>query len=135
VIITLREGEVQMQPRIMIVDDAAFMRKKIRKILTANGYSEIQEIASGKEAVKAYMEYEPDLVTMDIIMPGMDGIATLQEIRSLDPDAKVIMISAMGQKRMIVEAIKAGALDFILKPFDSEMVISTISRFLPLPDH
>lgn len=122
-----------MQPRIMIVDDAAFMRKKIRKILTANGYSEIQESASGKEAIEAYAEYKPDLVTMDIIMPGMDGIATLQEIRSIDPDAKVIMISAMGQKRMVVEAIQAGALDFILKPFDSEMVISTISRFLPLP--
>ena len=122
-----------MQPRITIVDDAAFMRKKIRKILTANGYSEIQESASGKEAIEAYAEYKPDLVTMDIIMPGMDGIATLQEIRSIDPDAKVIMISAMGQKRMVVEAIQAGALDFILKPFDSEMVISTISRFLPLP--
>jgi two-component system chemotaxis response regulator CheY len=122
-----------MQPRIMIVDDAAFMRKKIRKILTAGGYSEFQESASGKEAIEAYMEYKPDLVTMDIIMPEMDGIATLQEIRSLDPDARVVMISAMGQQRMVVEAIQAGALDFILKPFDGEMVISTISKFLPLP--
>lgn len=120
-----------MQPRIMIVDDAAFMRKKIRKILAASGYSELIESGNGREAIEAYMEYKPDLVTMDIIMPGMDGIAVLQEIRKIDPDAKIIMISAMGQQRMIVEAIQAGALDFILKPFDSEMVISTISKFLP----
>ena len=123
-----------MQPRIMIVDDAAFMRKKIRKILAANGYRELIESGSGRDAIKAYMEYKPDLVTMDIIMPGMDGIAVLQEIRKLDPDAKIIMLSAMGQQRMIVEAIQAGALDFILKPFDSEMVISTISKFLPPPE-
>ncbi|MBN2028046.1 MAG: response regulator [Actinobacteria bacterium] len=123
-----------MQPRIMIVDDAAFMRKKIRRILADNGYREIVESSNGREAIAAYMEYKPDLVTMDIVMPGMDGIAVLQEIRKFDPDAKVIMISAMGQKRMVVEAIQAGALDFILKPFDNEMVISTISKFLPPPE-
>ena len=99
-----------MAHRILIVDDAAFMRMMIKDILTKNGYEVAGEAADGVEAVEKYKELQPDLVTMDITMPEMDGITALKEIRKIDPDAKVIMCSAMGQQAMVIDAIQAGAL-------------------------
>ncbi|MBN2027251.1 MAG: response regulator [Actinobacteria bacterium] len=119
-----------MSPKIMIVDDAMFMRNKIKKILLASGYEDIIERSNGREAVESYKEHHPDLVTMDIIMPDMDGIAALAQIIAFDPEAKVIMITAMGQQRMVVDAIKGGAMDFITKPFQEEKVKETIRQLL-----
>lgn len=119
-----------MSGKIMIVDDAAFMRKRIRNILSKSGYEIVAEQENGKEAVQAYSEHKPDLVTMDITMPEMDGITALKEIRELDPQARIVMVSAMGQQSMVVEAIKAGAKDFIVKPFEPERVIETIEKVL-----
>jgi two-component system, chemotaxis family, chemotaxis protein CheY len=116
--------------RIMIVDDAGFMRMSIRKLLTDAGYEVVGEAASGTVAVKLYKELQPDLVTMDITMPEMNGIECVREIVKLDPKAKIIMCSAMGQRLMVLEAIEAGARDFIVKPFVPQRVLSTISSQL-----
>jgi len=119
-----------MANRILIVDDAAFMRMMIRDILTKNGFEVVGEGADGAQAVEKYKELKPDLVTMDITMPEMDGIAALKEIRKLDPGAKVIMCSAMGQQAMVIDAIQAGAKDFIVKPFQADRVIEAIKKTL-----
>ena len=119
-----------MAVKIMIVDDAAFMRKRIRNILVKNGYEVVVESEDGKQAVDNYQQYQPDLVTMDITMPEMDGLAALQEIRSQDSNARVVMVSAMGQQSMVIKAIKSGAKDFIVKPFEPERVLETISKAL-----
>lgn len=117
-----------MMARILIVDDAAFMRMMIKDILGKNGYEVVGEANDGMEAVEKYKELKPDLVTMDITMPEMDGIAALKEIRKIDPDAKVIMCSAMGQQAMVIDAIQAGAKDFIVKPFQADRVIEAIKK-------
>jgi two-component system chemotaxis response regulator CheY len=122
--------EVTVSAKIMIVDDAAFMRKRIRNILTKEGYEIVAESSNGREAVDNYKQFKPELVTMDITMPEMDGISALQEIRSIDPMAMVIMVTAMGQQSMVIKAIKAGAKDFIVKPFEPERVITTIKKAL-----
>ena len=119
-----------MTAKIMIVDDAAFMRKRIRNILTKEGYEIVAESSNGREAVDNYKQFKPELVTMDITMPEMDGISALQEIRKIDPMAMVIMVTAMGQQSMVIKAIKAGAKDFIVKPFEPERVITTIKKAL-----
>jgi len=121
-----------MANRILIVDDAAFMRMMIRDILTKNGFEVIGEAQDGAQAVEKFKELHPDLVTMDITMPEMDGIAALKEIKQLDPNAKVIMCSAMGQQAMVIDAIQAGAKDFIVKPFQSDRVIEAINKTLGL---
>ena len=113
-----------------MVDDAAFMRMMIKDILVKNGYQVVGEAADGKQAVEKYKELQPDLVTMDITMPEMDGIAALKEIRSFDPDAKVVMCSAMGQQAMVIDAIQAGAKDFIVKPFQADRVLEAIRKTL-----
>jgi two-component system, chemotaxis family, chemotaxis protein CheY len=115
--------------RILIVDDAAFMRMMIRDILVKEGF-EIEEAANGQEAITRYQAVKPDLVTMDITMPEMDGIAALKAIRTLDPAAKILMVSAMGQQKLIVEALEAGALDFLVKPFQPTKVVSTVQKCL-----
>ncbi|GIM44621.1 chemotaxis protein CheY [Collibacillus ludicampi] len=120
----------EVMARIMIVDDAAFMRSLLRQLLTSNGHEVVAEASNAEEAVRKYQEIQPDLVTMDITMPDMDGIEGLKRILGLDPHAKVIMCSAMGQQAMVVEAIKAGAKDFIVKPFDSKRVIEAIESVL-----
>ena len=97
-----------MAYRILIVDDVAFMRMMLKDILTKNGFEVVAEAADGVQAVEKYVETKPDLVTMDITMPEMDGIMALKEIRRIDPDAKVIMVSAMGQQAMVIDAIQAG---------------------------
>ncbi|WP_409292295.1 response regulator [Peribacillus sp. SCS-37] len=119
-----------MAHRILIVDDAAFMRMMIKDILTKNGYDVVAEAADGQQAVEKYKEHQPDLVTMDITMPEKDGIAALKEIKQSDPAAKIIMCSAMGQQAMVIDAIQAGAKDFIVKPFQADRVLEAISKTL-----
>ena len=119
---------VTLAKRILIVDDAAFMRMMIREILSKSGYEIIGEAADGVQAVQKYKESKPDLVTMDITMPEMDGIQALREIRQFDSSATVIMCSAMGQQAMVIDAIQAGARDFIVKPFQADRVIEAIRK-------
>ena len=116
--------------KIMLVDDAAFMRMMIKNALTKSGYSNFVEAQDGAEAVKKYEEEKPDLVIMDITMPNMDGIQALQAIKAKDPGAKVIMCSAMGQEAMVVQAIKEGAMDFIVKPFKPDRILQTVTKIL-----
>ncbi|MFF2888085.1 response regulator [Paenibacillus sp. NPDC057967] len=119
-----------MANRILIVDDAAFMRMMIRDILSKNGYEVVGEAQDGAQAIEKYKELKPDLITMDITMPEMDGISALKEIKKMDGNAKVIMCSAMGQQAMVIDAIQAGAKDFIVKPFQADRVIEAIKKTL-----
>jgi two-component system chemotaxis response regulator CheY len=119
-----------MGHRILIVDDAAFMRMMIKDILTKNGFEVVGEANDGAQAVEKYKDLNPDLVTMDITMPEMDGISALREIKKYDAAAKVIMCSAMGQQAMVIDAIQAGAKDFIVKPFQADRVIEAIRKTL-----
>ena len=114
--------------RVLIVDDAAFMRMMLKNILTKAGFEVAGEAANGNEAIERYKDLLPDLVTMDITMPEMDGLQALKSIKTIDPKAKVIMASAMGQQSMVIEAIQSGAVDFIVKPFNEERVIEAIKR-------
>ncbi|ADC48570.1 MULTISPECIES: response regulator [Alkalihalophilus] len=115
---------------VLIVDDAAFMRMMIKDILSKNGFEIAGEAANGAEAVNQYKELKPDLVTMDITMPEMDGIEALKAIRETDSSAKVIMCSAMGQQSMVIDAIQSGAKDFIVKPFQADRVLESINKVL-----
>ena len=117
-----------MAKNILICDDAAFMRMMIKDILTKNGYNVAGEAENGAKAVEKYAEVKPDLVLMDITMPEMDGIQALKKIKSSDPAAMVIMCSAMGQQAMVLEAIQAGAKDFIVKPFQAERVLEAVKK-------
>ncbi len=117
-----------MAKNILIVDDAAFMRMMIKDILTKNGYNIAAEAENGKIAVDKYNEVKPDLVLMDITMPEMDGIQALKAIKGNDPNAAVIMCSAMGQQAMVIEAIQSGARDFIVKPFQAERVLEAVKK-------
>jgi len=116
--------------RILIADDAAFMRMMIKNILVKNGYDVVGEAENGKQAVGMYMDSKPDLVTMDITMPEMDGLEAVKAIRSSDPGATIIMCSAMGQQAMVMDAIQAGAKDFIVKPFQQERLLQAVERAL-----
>ena len=116
--------------KILIVDDAAFMRMMIKDILQKNGYEVIGEAANGLEAVELYKAHQPDLVTMDITMPEKDGIEAVKQIKAINPAAKVIMCSAMGQQSMVMDAIKAGANDFIVKPFQADRVLEAIKKIV-----
>jgi len=117
-------------PRILIVDDAAFMRMMIKDILGKNGFTVVGEAENGIQAVEKFKETRPDLVTMDITMPEMDGITAVKEIRKIDPKARIIMCSAMGQQAMVIDAIQAGAKDFIVKPFQPDRVIEAVKKAL-----
>ncbi|MGI6413536.1 MAG: response regulator [Syntrophomonadaceae bacterium] len=117
-----------MEKSVLIVDDAAFMRMMIKNILNKNGYSVVGEAENGVVAVEMYRRLRPDFVTMDITMPEKDGIMALKEIMSIDPKAKVIMCSAMGQQILVMEAIQAGARDFIAKPFQPERVLQALQK-------
>ncbi|UOF89368.1 response regulator [Fodinisporobacter ferrooxydans] len=119
-----------MPAKILIVDDAAFMRMMIKEIISKNGYEVAGEASDGAQAVQKYKDCHPDLVTMDITMPEMDGIQALREIRKFDPGAKIIMCSAMGQQAMVIDAIQAGAKDFVVKPFQADRVIEAIKKTL-----
>ena len=118
-----------MSRNVLVVDDAAFMRMMIRDILTKEGYT-IHEAVNGRDAVEKYEELHPDLVTMDITMPEMSGLEALRVIRERDPQARVLMVSAMGQQKMIVEALEAGAMDFLVKPFQPTKVLETVKKCL-----
>ncbi|MBM7552739.1 response regulator [Thalassobacillus pellis] len=119
-----------MANKVLIVDDAAFMRMMIKDILTKNGFEVVGEAQDGQQAIEKFEETNPDLVTMDITMPEMDGISALKEIKKSHPDAKIIMCSAMGQQAMVIDAIQAGAKDFIVKPFQADRVIEAIQKAL-----
>ena len=114
--------------KIMICDDAAFMRMMIKDILTKNGYEIAAEAENGAAAVEKYPDAKPDLVLMDITMPDMDGIQALKKIKEIDPNANIIMCSAMGQQAMVIEAIQSGAKDFIVKPFQAERVLEAVKK-------
>jgi len=117
-----------MTKRVLIVDDAAFMRIKLKDILEKNNYEVAGEAENGHEAIEKYKELQPDIATMDITMPELDGVEALKEIKAFDPGASVLMCSAMGQQSMVMDAIRAGALDFIVKPFDTERVIRALDK-------
>ena len=117
-----------MAKNILVCDDAAFMRMMIKDILTKNGYNIAGEAENGLKAVEKYNETKPDLVLMDITMPEMDGIQELKKIKEMDPAAKVVMCSAMGQQAMVIEAIQSGAKDFIVKPFQAERVLEAVKK-------
>ncbi|AIE59779.1 response regulator [Bacillus methanolicus] len=116
--------------KILIVDDAKFMRITLSNILKKANHEVVGEGETGKDAIELYRQLNPDLVTMDITMPEMSGIEAVKEIKKEFPQAKVIMCSAMGQQKMVVEAIEAGAKDFIVKPFDEARVLDAINRVL-----
>lgn len=119
-----------MGNRVLVVDDAAFMRMMIKDILRKGGYQVVGEAEDGVRAIEKYRELKPDLVTMDITMPDMDGITAVKEIRQVDDEAVIIMCSAMGQQAMVIDAIQAGAKDFIVKPFQPDRVLEAIRKVL-----
>jgi two-component system chemotaxis response regulator CheY len=121
-----------MAVRILIVDDALFMRSMIRDIFSRDGFEVVGEADNGAEAVRLHRELQPDLVTMDIVMPVMDGITALREIVRADRSANVIMVSALGQESLIAEAIEAGARDFIVKPFQASRVLKVVQHAMGL---
>ena len=124
-----------MAKKILLVDDAKFMREMIKSILTQNGYSadDVYQAEDGADGVAKFNEISPDLVLMDITMPNMDGLEALKTIRSQHPGATIVMCSAMGQEAMVMDAIKSGAKDFIVKPFKPDRVLKTVKSILGDP--
>ena len=116
--------------KIMLVDDAAFMRMMLKSTLEQAGYTDIIEAEDGAKAVETYNAEKPDLVFMDITMPNKDGLEALKEIRGNDPNATIVMCSAMGQEAMVIDSIKSGARDFIVKPFKPDRILSTVQKIL-----
>jgi two-component system chemotaxis response regulator CheY len=123
-----------MGAKVLIVDDAIFMRKMIGDILKKDGYEIVGEAGTGEEACRKYKELQPDLVTIDLIMPGMGGIDTVRAILKYDPHAKILICSAMGQQALVVEAIQAGARDYVVKPFQPSRVLEAAQRVLNWSD-
>jgi two-component system chemotaxis response regulator CheY len=115
--------------KVMVVDDAAFMRMRACKVLEDNGH-EVVQAENGADAVRQYAAHRPDAVLLDITMPEMDGLAALKEIRRIDPDARVAMVTAMGQQAIVMEALRAGAMDFVLKPFQPDRMLGTLHKLL-----
>ena len=119
-----------MSKKILLVDDAAFMRMMLKDTLSKEGYTDLFEAVDGADAVDKFGEIGPDLVIMDITMPNMDGLEALTAIRAKDPNANVVMCSAMGQESMVMEAVRSGAKDFIVKPFKPDRVLKTVNAIL-----
>ncbi len=119
-----------MSKGILVVDDAAFMRMMVKDVLVKNGFEVIGEAENGARAIEKFKELNPALTIMDITMPEIDGIQAVKEIKKIDPNAKVIMCSAMGQQAMVIEAIQAGAKDFIVKPFQADRVIEAVKKVM-----
>lgn len=119
-----------MAINVLIVDDLAFIKIVLRDILEKSGFRVVGEASNGEEAITMYQDKRPDVVLMDITMPGMDGLTALKRIREIDGQARVIICSALGQQRLIVQAIQLGALDFIVKPFQPQRVISSLKKAL-----
>ena len=126
----MNKSEVKEMAKILLVDDAAFMRMMLKNTLSQAGYTDLIEAEDGVKAVEAYTAEKPDLVFMDITMPNMDGLQALKKIREDDPNAKMVMCTAMGQEGMVVDAIKSGAKDFIVKPFNQERIVETVKTIL-----
>ena len=124
-----------MQTQVLIADDAMFMRKVIRKHLAECGMTDIVEAANGAEAVELFIKNRPGLVLMDITMPEMTGLEALEEILKTDPEAKVIMCSAIGQQRMIIKSLEMGAMGFIVKPFEKNEFEATIRSVIGQPEN
>ena len=116
--------------RVLVVDDAAFMRRVVSDALNEGGHEVIGEASTGAEAIARYMELQPELTTLDITMPDMDGLTALREIIAIDPFARIIMCSALGQENKVLEAIKAGAKDFVVKPFKADRVLGAVGKAL-----
>lgn len=116
--------------RVLVVDDAAFMRMTIKKMIESDGYTVVGEAGNGAEAVQKYMELQPDAVLLDITMPEMNGVDALKRIKEFDPKAKVIICSAMGQQAMVAQAVQSGAKDFIVKPFEKDRLVAALKRVL-----
>lgn len=119
-----------MAKRVLIVDDALFMRTMLRDIFIEAGWEVVSDVDNGNAAIDEYRTHQPDLVTMDLVMPNMGGIAALKKIRDEFSEAKIIVCSALGQKKLMIEAIEAGALDFIIKPFQSRQVLDVVERVI-----
>ena len=122
-----------MSKKILLVDDAAFMRMMLKDTLSKEGYTDLFEAVDGADAVDKFGEIGPDLVIMDITMPNMDGLEALKAIRAKDPNANVVMCSAMGQESMVIDAVRSGAKDFIVKPFKPDRVLKTVSSIVGTP--
>lgn len=114
--------------RVLIVDDAAFMRVSIRNIVTKNGFEVVGEAENGLVAIQRYSELKPDIVTMDITMPELSGLDALKAIRKIDPDAIIVMVSALGQESMVREAVLSGAKGFVVKPFKEENIAAALAK-------
>ncbi len=119
-----------MSHTVLVCDDAMFMRITLRDILVQAGFEVIGEAATGSQAIQRYKELRPDLVTMDIVMPELDGIEAVRRIIDFDPSARILMCSAMGQQSLLIEAIRAGAKDFVIKPFQPSRVLEAVHRVL-----
>jgi len=119
-----------MNNKVLIVDDAIFMRALLKDILTNGGYTVVGEASNGREAIEQYKKHRPNVVLMDIVMPDMDGIQAVAGIIEFDPDAKIIMCSALGQQPLVLEALNVGAKEFIIKPFQADKVLSSINTIL-----
>jgi len=119
-----------LSAKVLVVDDASFMRLNLKNILESEGFEIIGEGTNGQEAIKLYQAERPDVVTMDITMPEMDGLAAMEKIIEMDPQAKIIMVSAMGQETYIKKAILKGAKNFIVKPFKKEKIVETLNKVL-----
>lgn len=114
--------------KVLIVDDALFARRILKETLEKNGHEVIGQASNGLEAIEMYKQLKPDLVTMDLTMPDMDGINSIKHIKRFDSNAKIIMCSALGQEAKIIQSIKAGATDFIVKPFNEEKLIDSVNK-------
>ena len=119
-----------MAKRVLIVDDSAFMRSVVKDVLTGAGYDVAGEASNGEEALQRYPQLKPDLVTMDIVMLGDGGLQAVKRLIHHDPKAKILMVSAMGQQALVVDAIRAGATGFVVKPFKPEQLLAEITRIL-----
>jgi two-component system, chemotaxis family, chemotaxis protein CheY len=120
-----------MAKTLLVTDDAAIIRAKIKDVATSAGWTIAAEARNGKEAVERYAECRPTAVTIDLVMPEYDGIYALREILAMDPNAKVIVVSAIGQKSILKDAFNMGAADFVVKPFDKNTLIKTLEQVLP----
>ncbi len=119
-----------MSKRVLITDDAAFMREMLREIIAEGGYEVVAEAADGEEALERFNEHHPDVVTLDIVMPGKSGLEVLRELTALDPSACVVMCSALGQEALVMEALEAGAKEYIIKPFKPDQVLGALNEAL-----
>lgn len=119
-----------MKNTVLVVDDASFMRLSIKSILEQNGFEVVAEAADGREAIEKYREFQPDAIILDVVMPGMDGLEALREIKKEFPGARAAVCSAMGSKEVVINAVKAGAATFIVKPFGADLMVAALRKML-----